>query len=145
MATGWGTTVLAIPFKLSYYHCCLIIITGGTLSKDSNSALEKGMYKKSDLSPSCNASKEERESTSNTYQMTSKFSSTNDSGSAAEPETKVDLGALRAASARGSSKKTQCHVKIAPANQSADMTVFKTKKSDVRFEAEDGDGSEHGH
>ena len=135
-----------MPFKLSYYGTVVFLyVTGGTLSKDPNSALGKGTFKKSDLSPSSKASKEEQESTSNTYEMNSKFSSTNDSSSVAETETKVDLEALQAASAKGSSKKTQCHVKIALANQSADTTVFKTEKSDVSFEAEDGDESEHGH
>ena len=117
-----------------------LYVTGGMYSKDP---LGRGTFKKVDLSPSSQASKEERESTSNTYEMTSKLSSTNDSSSAAESETKVDLGALQAASAKSSSKKT--HVQITLANQSTDTTALKTEKSDVIFEAEDGDGSEHGY
>ena len=112
------------------------VVTGGTLS---NSTLGRGTFKKSDLSPSCKASMEEQESTSNTYEMTSKFSSTSGSSSVAESETKVDLGALQAAStsAKGSSKKSN----IVIANRSADTAVLKTGKLDVISEADD-DGSD---
>ena len=75
--------------------------------------------------------------------MTPKVSSIKDSSNAAESETKVDLRALKTAAAKSSSKNT--NIQITSADQSADTTVFKTEKSNVIFEAQDGDGSEHGY